>query len=93
MQSGQVLVSSPFFLSNNPGPRLTRNSCLVLTVMFSGSQKSELRTHKMAGQQQDCIDESTWFYMKPLYITRAQFIQNIMTSQYYNTHLMAKYIS
>ena len=57
----------------------------IVSVMFVGSQKSELRTHKMAGQQQDCIDESTWFYMKPLYITRAQFIQNIMTSQYYNT--------
>ena len=54
-------------------------------AMFVGSQKSELRTHKMAGQQQDCNHESTWFYMKPLYITRAQFIQNIMTSQYYNT--------
>ena len=54
------------------------------TVMFLGSQKCELRTHKMAGQQQDCIDESTWFYMKPLYNARAQFIQNIMTSRYYN---------
>lgn len=56
--------------------------------MFSDSQKSEWRTHKMAGQQQDCFYESTWFYVKPLYIMRAQFIQNIMTSQYYNSPLM-----
>ena len=43
-------------------------------------------THKMAGQQQDYIDDkSTWFLMKLLDITQAKFIQNIMTSRYFNT--------
>ena len=39
----------------------------------------------MAGQQQDCVDEKYMaLHETAQYITWAQFIQNIMTSRYYN---------